>query len=119
MTHRGFTLVEVLVAIAIVGLVSVATLAAVGAGARAADRAAVAIVASELAEERLASLLTLSPAALADSTDGVQRDVFGMPGWTWTATAAPRGDRLTLLGVRVESRHGSAERRLLRPEIRP
>jgi len=111
----GFTLFEVLVAMVIVGLVSVGALGAVAAASRTADRAAVAIVGSELADERLAFLRTLSAAALADSADGVERDITGMAGWRWSASLVPRGDGLAMLNVRVASARGAAERRLLRP----
>lgn len=116
MTTRGFTLLEVLVAMLIVGLVSISTLAAVGAAARASERAAMAIVASELAEQRLMSLLTLPDATLADSADGVERDITGMPGWRWSALVAPEGNGLVTLGVHVAGEGGEARRRVLRPE---
>lgn len=116
MTTRGFTLLEVLVAMLIVGLVSISTLAAVGAASRASERAALAIVSSELAEERLTSLLTLPGATLADSADGVERDITGMPGWRWSAQVAPEGNGLLTLSVHVVGENGEARRRVLRPE---
>jgi type II secretion system protein I len=115
MTARGFTLLEALVAIVIVGLVSVSTLAAVAAASRASDRAARAAIATELAEERLASLLTLPAPVLADSADDVDRDIAGMRGWRWSAAAAPRDDGLMLLTVRVSGDEGGVERSVLRP----
>lgn len=117
MTTRGFTLLEVLVAMLIVGLVSISTLAALGAASRASERAAVAIVASELAEERLTSLLTLPGTTLADSADGVERDITGMPGWRWSALVAPDGNGLVTLSVHVAGEDGEVRRRVLRPEI--
>lgn len=116
MTTRGFTLLEVLVAMLIVGLVSISTLAAVGAASRASDRAAVAILASELAEERLASLLTLPYAALTDSADGAERGIAGMPGWRWSALVTPEGNGLLTLSVHVAGERGEARRRVLRAE---
>lgn len=119
MTTRGFTLLEVLVAIVIVGLVSVSTLAAVGAAVRVSDRATTAIVAAELAEERLASLLTLSPAILADSADSVERNMRGMSGWRWIAETSSREDGLLMLTVRVLGENEQAERVVLRPRGYP
>lgn len=116
MTTRGFTLLEVLVAMLIVGLVSISTLAAVGAATRASEHATLAVVASELAEERLTSLLTLPYTALADSADGVERNITGMPGWRWSALVAPEADGLVTLGVHVAGESGEAHRRVLRPE---
>lgn len=116
MTSRGFTLLEALVAMLIVGLVSISTLAAVGVASRASERAAMAVVTSELAEERLTSLLTLPDATLADSADGVERDITGMPGWRWSALVAREGNGLATLSVHVAGEHGDAHRRVLRPE---
>lgn len=116
MTTGGFTLLEVLVAMVIIGLVSISGLAAVGAASRASDRATVAITASELADERLSSLLTLPSATLADSADDVERDLTGMPGWRWSASVVPEGNGLVTLSVQVAGENGGARRRMLRPE---
>jgi type II secretion system protein I len=115
MTARGFTLLETLVAMTIVGLVSIGVLGAVAASGRASDRAALTLVASELAEERLAALSTLSAAALADSTDGRDFEFTVMPDWRWSASTVPRADSLVALAVTIRGRGITVERYLLRP----
>jgi type II secretion system protein I len=116
MTTGGFTLLEVLVAMVIIGLVSISALAAVGAASRASDHAIVAITASELAEERLSSLLTLPSATLVDSADDVEREMTGMPGWRWSASVVPDERGLVAITVRVVGNRGEAQRQMLRPE---
>lgn len=115
MRARGFTLLEVLVAMTIVGLVSIGVLGAVAASGRASNRAALALVASELAEERLAALSTLSAKALADSTDGRDFEFTAMPDWRWSAATAPSGQGPMTLAVTIRGPGVTVERHALRP----
>lgn len=115
MTARGFTLLEVLVAMTIVGMVSIGVLDAVAASGRASDRAALALVASELAEERLAALSTLSATALADSTGGREFEVVGMPAWRWSASTVVSREGPVTLSVTIRGPGVDVERHLLRP----
>lgn len=115
MRARGFTLLEVLVAMTIVGLVSIGVLGAVAASGRASNRAALALVASELAEERLAALSTLSAAALADSTDGRDFEFTRMPDWRWSASTVESREGPVALSVTIRGPGIDVERYLLRP----
>ena len=115
MSRRGFTLLEVLVAMTIVGLVSIGVLGAVAASERVSDRASLTLVASELADERLASLFTLSASALADSADGRGHDVTDMPDWRWTASMARGARNLAMLSVTIRGPGVEVERHVLRP----
>lgn len=115
MNARGFTLLEAMVAMTIVGLVSISTLGAMSAAVRTSGLASDVLVASELAEERLASLLVLSDEVLADSTDGRWYPI-GLDGWTWQSTIRPAaGWSLSVLRIEVAGPQSRAEANLLRP----
>ena len=115
MNARGFTLLEAMVAMTIVGMVSISTLGAISAAARTSGLASDVLVASELAEERLASLLVLSDEIMADSADGRWYPI-GLDGWTWQSTIRPAaGLSLSVLYVEVVGPQSRVEARLLRP----
>ena len=59
---RGFTLLEGVVALAILGALAVASLGAVGANLRATERAGRVLTATALAEDRLAASSAVDPA---------------------------------------------------------
>lgn len=89
--RRGFTILEAVVALAIVGLAGVSALEAVGGELRAAERAADAYVASALAQDRLAAVGLLAARDFAHLPDSLRRGAFAPPfgGYRWTATAEP------------------------------
>lgn len=89
--RRGFTILEAVVALAIVGLAGVSALEAVGGELRAADRAAEAYVTSALAQDRLAAVGLLAPRDFARLPDSLARGTFAPPfaAYRWTATAQP------------------------------
>jgi type II secretory pathway pseudopilin PulG len=89
--RRGFTILEAVVALALVGLTSIAALEALGGEVRAAGRAADAYAASALAQDRLAAVALIGPADLVHLPDSVARGVFAAPftRYRWTATAQP------------------------------
>lgn len=119
--RAGFTILEAAVAIAIVGTISIAALAAFSADLRAAHRAQDVLPASALAEERIASLEISDPADLAMLPDSLARGNFAPPfeRYRWTASAEPvRGDRwLYDFNVRVSWDAGdyTLSRRRFRP----
>jgi prepilin-type N-terminal cleavage/methylation domain-containing protein len=87
--RRGFSLLEAVVALVIVGLVAVSGLAAVGAELRGAARAKRVTEASELAEYRLAELRLLSRAEFEHLPDSVSAGTFHDPfaAYRWSSTA--------------------------------
>lgn len=103
---RGFLLLEALVALAIVGLVGVATLGTVGAELRTAADMRHILEADALAEVKLATLELLSSEQLRTIPDSVARGRFAPPfdAYRWRATARhiPNEDHLYDLAVRVE-----------------
>lgn len=87
--ERGLSLVEAVVALAIVSLVGMAALGSAAAELRFAARAEEGLYARVLAEEVLARLHTMPAAEL--SRVGVVEGRFGpaLPEWSWTATLWP------------------------------
>ncbi len=87
----GFTILEAVVALAIVGLAGVSALEALGGELRAADRTAEAYAASALAQDRLAAVGLLAPRDFARLPDSLRRGTFAPPfaAYQWTATAEP------------------------------
>jgi len=85
----GFTLLEVVVALAIIGIAGVAALEAFGAEVRVTDRVQQALPAAAIAEERLGRLALLATAELAHLPDSLARGRFPAPfdQYRWVATA--------------------------------
>jgi len=108
---RGFTLLEAVVAMTIVGLVAAAALGAFGADLRAAERAERMFPAAALARERLVQLEQIAIGPLNTLPDSMARGTFDSPfeDYSWTATAAlARGtDHLVELRVVVSWTTGS------------
>ena len=103
--ERGMTLLEAVVALTIVALVGVATLATVGAELRGAQRSRNAIEAAALAEDRLL-LATLLPVSALDALpDSVHHGDFAgtLSGYHWETTArtVPDGADTYELGVTI------------------
>jgi type II secretion system protein I len=91
----GFTLIEAVLALAIVGMTAAAVTGAVGAQLRTADRARHALEAAALAEQRLAGLRLVEPGQLRPLPDSLAAGRFAAPfaDYTWTAASQPvRGE---------------------------
>lgn len=102
--RRGFTLLEAVVALAILGLAGVATLEALGGEVRGADRARTASTAAALAQDRLATLSLLPRADLDPVPDSLARGEFQQPfrAYRWTASVQPVFGESDLYEARVE-----------------
>ena len=102
----GFTLLEAVVALAVVALVAVSALATVGEQLRVASRARFVERAEGLASQRLASLRLLSPDQIRSLPDTIRAGRFSPPdaGYVWRVTSAPVANEQDLEDVRVEVR---------------
>jgi hypothetical protein len=78
-TEAGFALLEAVVAVTIVGLAVVSSLAAFGAQLRGADRARIALEAEALAQERLSALVLAQSAAVRSLPDSLRSGEFTPP----------------------------------------
>jgi type II secretion system protein I len=101
---NGFTLIEVVVALAIMGTASIAALASFGAMLATAGRGAERLETAELAQERLARLALLSPDELRHPPDSLARGAFPAPfeAYRWTARTQPLRDDPDLVDVTLE-----------------
>jgi type II secretion system protein I len=99
----GFTLLESVVALSIVGVVAIAVLASLGAEMRAAARAREALPAAALAESRLEALRLLPSEALRSLPDSVEQGRFPVPleDYSWSTAVAPVLAEPGLYGVEV------------------
>jgi type II secretory pathway pseudopilin PulG len=117
----GFSLLEAVVALAIVGTTSIAALAAFGAELRASARARVALEAQALAEDRLGWVRLLQRDELSPLPDSMARGEFAPP-WSdyrWVAEAEPLLDCPDLFEVRVTVTSSETELRLATRLYRP
>ncbi len=120
----GFTLLEAVIALAIVTVAAVAALSALAAELRTADRVQHALPAAALADDRLAAIALLPPDALARLPDSIARGRFEPPfaDYRWTASSrdAPGEDGLYDVRVTVEWDDGAftLASRLFRPPPR-
>lgn len=87
-SRRGFTLLEAVAAMMIIGVVSVGALSAFAADLRAADRAQRMLPAAALAQDRLTAVETRGPALIEALPDSLARGRFGEPfnDYFWTAS---------------------------------
>ena len=121
--EHGFTILEAVVALAIVGLAGVASLEAVGGEIRGIDRAREAYTTAALAQDRLAAITTLPPEDLNPLPDSLGRGTFAEPftSYRWTATLRPlSGERdMYELAVAIDSdrAHYAVATRLYRPHV--
>lgn len=122
---RGFTLLEALVAVLIVGLAGVAAIETVGAELRTAARAKHALHATALAEFRMETIRVLAPGELGTLPDSVERGTFDPPfeRYRWVAAVRPvAGERELYDAEVVVSWTGGAlplSTRLYRPRSHP
>jgi prepilin-type N-terminal cleavage/methylation domain-containing protein len=120
---KGFSLLEALVAMTILGLAATTSLAALGSQVRSADRARVALIAEAVMQDRLARLRLASAAELARLPDSLSRGQMPAP-WEaarWRTASRNDRERADLFQVSVEvvsgdSRFGGATR-LYRPRL--
>ena len=101
--RRGISLLEAVVAIAIVGITSVSALEAVGGDMRTAERARRAIVVEALAGSRLEFMDLLTDRELQALPDSVESGKFPAPldEYSWKTTSAPVSDQAGVYAVRV------------------
>ena len=102
-TTRGFTILEAVVALAIVGLSGVAALEAVGGETRSIDRSREAYITSALAQDRLAAVTILPPEDLNPLPDSLARGTFPEPfrDYRWTVTFEPVPGQRDLYDIAV------------------
>ena len=102
--RRGFTLLEAVAALAILGIAGVAALEAVGGELRAADRARAAVTVSALAQDRLAAVTLLPIGELQPLADSVARGTFPSPfqDYAWSTELRPVLGERDLYSVTVE-----------------
>lgn len=101
--RRGITLLEAVVAVAIVGMTSVAALESVGGELRTAERARRAIEVEALATSRLEFMDLLTDRELQSLPDSVEKGTFAAPlgEYSWTTTSAPLSEQPGVYDVRV------------------
>ncbi|HSQ30688.1 MAG TPA: type II secretion system protein [Gemmatimonadaceae bacterium] len=101
--RRGITLLEAVVAIAIVGMTSVAALEAAGGEMRTAERARRAIEVEALASSRLEFMDLLNDRELQSLPDSVEKGKFTAPldEYSWTTTSTPVSEQAGVYDVRV------------------
>jgi prepilin-type N-terminal cleavage/methylation domain-containing protein len=101
--RNGFTLLEAVVALAILVVTGVAALSALGAELRAAGRSNHALEATALAQDRLARIRLLSSEEMELLPDSLRRGDFAAPfeGYAWRASARGVSDEPDLFDVAV------------------
>ena len=87
----GVTILEAIVAVTIIGVTAVASLAAFGSQLRAGARAQVALEAEALAEEQVARIRLLPTSSLQVLPDSLRSGTFPVPfeRYQWTSTVEP------------------------------
>jgi prepilin-type N-terminal cleavage/methylation domain-containing protein len=121
MRRAGFSLLEAVVALAVLGAVSVSALAAFGAQLRTSERAATALTGDALAEDQLARVRLLDREDLAHLPDSIATGRFDAP-WerfSWRVTTRAVVDRPDVFevtaAVQWESGNYDLSTRLYRP----
>src|SRR3954454_5045957 len=101
--RRGVSLMEAVVAIAIVGLTSVSALEAVGGDMRTAERARRAIEVEALAESRMEYMDLLTDRELQALPDSVEAGKFAAPldEYSWKTSSTALSDQAGVYDVRV------------------
>ncbi|MGH7517993.1 MAG: type II secretion system protein [Gemmatimonadales bacterium] len=117
----GFSLLEAVVALAIVGLAAVASTEAVAAHLRAAERTVTALEQEALVQDRLARTRLLAAEELAHLPDSMAGGKFEVP-WdevAWRAASEADRSRPGLFQVTVEIGSGASQRRIETRVYRP
>jgi len=123
--ERGFTVLEALVAVTIVGMTAVASLATFGRQLQAGARAEAALEAEALADEQLARLRLLPVVALQALPDSLRSGTFPPPfeRYRWTSTIRARLHEADLheatATVRWDGGEFAVSTRLYRPSREP
>lgn len=119
--RRGFTLLEAVVAMAILSVTGVAALSAVAAELRTTTRAGAALEASALARDRLARLEILRGRDLAVLPDSLRAGTFAPPfeRYRWSAAAREVPGLDGLYDVEVEVAWATGGRALATRVYRP
>jgi type II secretory pathway pseudopilin PulG len=101
--RSGISLLEAVVAVAIVGMTSVAALEAVGSDLRTAERARRAVEVEQLATSRLEFMNLLTDQELQALPDSVSSGTFPKPldEYSWKTTSAPVSDQAGVYDVRL------------------
>jgi prepilin-type N-terminal cleavage/methylation domain-containing protein len=101
--RQGFSLLEAVAAIAIVGITAVSALEAVGGDMRAAEKARRALVAEALATSRLDFMDLLTDRELQALPDSVASGKFDKPldEYTWKTTSTPLSDQAGVYDIRI------------------
>jgi type II secretory pathway pseudopilin PulG len=102
--RRGISLFEAVASLAIVGIVSVSALSAIGGEMRTATRARRALEVEALATSRLDFLALMSDQQLQNLPDSVAKGVFDKPldEYKWTTTAAPVSTQAGVYDILVQ-----------------
>jgi type II secretory pathway pseudopilin PulG len=101
--RSGISLLEAVVAIAIVGMTSVAALEAVGSDMRTAERARRAVEVEQLATSQLEFMNLLTDQELQALPDSVSSGTFAKPlnEYSWKTTSAPVSDQAGVYDIRL------------------
>lgn len=101
--RKGFSLMEAVAAVAIVGMTSIGALEAVGSDMRTAERSKRAIEVEALATSRLEFLDLMTDRELQSLPDSVASGKFAPPldRYSWTSTSTPVTEQAGVYDVRV------------------
>ncbi len=101
--RRGFSLLEAVAAVAVVGMTAVGALEAAGSELRTAERARRALEVEALATARMDFMNLLYDSDLQALPDSVSKGTFDKPldEYSWTATSAAYSDQAGVYDVRV------------------
>ncbi|PAX09682.1 type II secretion system minor pseudopilin GspI [Sphingomonas lenta] len=103
--ERGFTLIEIMVALAVFGLAAMALIRLEGATIRGASIIDRTLLAQMVARNVAIDAVTAAQPPLAGTTRGVEAN--GGAAWTWTRTVAPTGNtRIVRVDVAVADPQG-------------
>jgi type II secretory pathway pseudopilin PulG len=99
----GFLLLEALIALAIIGVVAIALLAATSSQIQASGKGNALLVASALAQDRLAAIQMLDGDELRDPPDSLATGTFPPPfdEFSWATTVESADNEYELFAVRI------------------